>query len=69
VEASGAAAAVAQRLAPARHTLTQVREYPTERDVTGEEPAHRRFVCHCGSNIGGFLDVPDVTEYAACCPV
>ena len=22
------------------------------------------FVCHCGSNIGGWLDVPEVTEYA-----
>jgi heterodisulfide reductase subunit A-like polyferredoxin len=68
VEASGAAAAVAQRLAPARHTLTQVRGYPTERDVTGEEPRTGVFVCHCGSNIGGFLDVPDVTEYAKTLP-
>jgi heterodisulfide reductase subunit A len=38
VEASGAAAAVAQRLAPARHTLTSVQEYAQERDVAGEEP-------------------------------
>ncbi|MEE9151238.1 MAG: hypothetical protein V3U20_05310, partial [Thermoplasmata archaeon] len=22
------------------------------------------FVCHCGTNIGGFLDVPGVTRYA-----
>jgi len=26
------------------------------------------FVCHCGSNIGGFIDVPAVTEYAATLP-
>jgi heterodisulfide reductase subunit A len=22
------------------------------------------FVCHCGTNIGGVVDVPAVTEYA-----
>ena len=26
------------------------------------------FVCHCGSNIGGWLDVPAVSEYAATLP-
>ena len=26
------------------------------------------FVCHCGSNIGGFLDVPAVAEYARSLP-
>jgi heterodisulfide reductase subunit A len=26
------------------------------------------FVCHCGSNIAGFLDVEDVTEYSATLP-
>ena len=26
------------------------------------------FVCHCGSNIGGYLDVPGVAEYAATLP-
>jgi len=26
------------------------------------------FVCHCGTNIGGFLDVPEVTEYARSLP-
>ncbi|MHC4500431.1 MAG: FAD-dependent oxidoreductase, partial [Planctomycetota bacterium] len=64
VEASGAAASVARLLAPARHTLTQIQEYPLERDVSTEEPRIGVFVCHCGSNIGGFLDVPGVAEYA-----
>ena len=22
------------------------------------------FICHCGTNIGGILDVPNITEYA-----
>ncbi len=64
VDASGAAARAAGLLASARHTLTQKAEYPPERDVAGEEPRIGVFVCHCGSNIGGFLDVPDVAAYA-----
>jgi heterodisulfide reductase subunit A-like polyferredoxin len=62
VEASGAAARAASLLAPARHTLTRTPEYPPERDVSEEEPRIGVFVCHCGSNIGGFVDVPDVAE-------
>ncbi len=68
VEASGAAASVASLLAPARHTLTEVQAYPAERDVTGEVLRVGVFVCHCGSNIGGFLDVPGVAEYAKTLP-
>jgi len=68
VEASGAAAAVGGLLAPARWTSTQEMIYPPERDVVGEEPRVGVFVCHCGSNIGGFLDVPAVAEYAATLP-
>lgn len=68
VEASGAAAAAASRLSSARFTLTEVPEYPPERDIRGEAPRVGVFVCHCGSNIGGYLDVPAVTEYAASLP-
>jgi len=64
VEASGAAASVAARLAPARFQLTVTPQFPPEKDVSGEEPRIGVFVCHCGSNIGGYLDVPAVTEYA-----
>jgi heterodisulfide reductase subunit A len=48
--------------------LTTRKEYPPERDVMQEEPRVGVFVCHCGSNIGGFLDVPDVSEYAKTLP-
>jgi len=68
VEASGAAARAAGLLSPARHTLAQHAEYPPERDVSAEEPRVGVFVCHCGSNIGGFLDVPGVAEYARTLP-
>ena len=64
VEASAAAARAAGQLAIARHSLTRTPEYPPEREVTGEEERIGVFVCHCGSNIGGFLDVPGTAEYA-----
>ena len=68
IEASGAAAAAGGLLAAARGTLTRVIEYPPERDIRQEEPQVGVFVCHCGSNIGGFLDVPEVAEYAQSLP-
>ncbi len=64
VEASGAAAAAGGLLASVRGSLATHKEYPPERDVSAEEPRVGVFVCHCGSNIGGFLDVPGVAEYA-----
>ncbi|HDQ73940.1 MAG TPA: FAD-dependent oxidoreductase [Chloroflexi bacterium] len=64
VEASGAAAAAGSIVAPARWTQTEAVIYPPERDVSDEDPQIGVFVCHCGSNIGGYLDVPGVAEYA-----
>jgi heterodisulfide reductase subunit A-like polyferredoxin len=68
VEASGAAAMAETLLAPARGTLITPAEYPPERDTSKEEPKVGVFVCHCGSNIGGFLDVPEVAKYAESLP-
>jgi len=68
IEASGAAASVARLLASSRNTLTEVQEYPLERDISGERSKIGVFVCHCGTNIGGFLDVPGVAEYARTLP-
>jgi len=33
-----------------------------------DEPRVGVFVCHCGINIGGYLDVPDVVKYAETMP-
>jgi heterodisulfide reductase subunit A-like polyferredoxin len=68
VEASGAAAAAGELLAPARGTLTRLPEYPPERDVAGEAPRIGVFICHCGSNIAGYIDVPGVVEYTKTLP-
>jgi heterodisulfide reductase subunit A len=63
-QASAAAAKVMAGLADSRGTLTVDKEYPTEHDVVGVEPRVGVFVCHCGSNIAGVIDVEGVAEYA-----
>jgi len=68
IEASGAAAIAAQLLASARHTLTIRQAYPPERDISAEDPRAGVFVCHCGNNIGGYLDVPGVARFAQTLP-
>jgi len=62
VEASGAAAAVSAQIVESRNNLTTIAEYPPERDLGNEEPRIGVFVCHCGSNIAGFIDVEDVKQ-------
>jgi len=64
LEASGAAAQAGAMLRKSRGTLTREAVFPQERDVTSENPKVAVFVCHCGTNIGGYLDVPRVAEYA-----
>ncbi len=68
IEACGAAAAAGARLGSARFSLTREAEFPPERDVAGEGPRIGVFVCSCGSNIGGFVDVAGAAEYAAGLP-
>ncbi len=67
-EASGAACAAGRNLAPARHSLTKTVSLPAERDVLGEDPRVGVFVCKCGINIAGVIDVDDVSAYAANLP-
>jgi heterodisulfide reductase subunit A-like polyferredoxin len=67
-EASGAAAAVGSFLARARDTQTRKEHFPFVRDVTGEEAKTAVFVCHCGKNIAGTVDVKAVQEYAETLP-
>jgi heterodisulfide reductase subunit A2 len=68
IEASAAASAVGVQLAPARHTCTKSVEIPEEIDVSGQDPRIGVFVCNCGINIGGIVDVPAVEEYAGTLP-
>lgn len=68
VEASGAAGQAAALLSSARGMLAREPVYPPERDVSAEAPRLGVFVCHCGANIAGFLDAPDVADYARTLP-
>jgi len=65
VTASGAGSLCGQLLAHRRGKLDKEREYPAERDVSGEEPRVGVFVCHCGANIGRVVNVPSVVQYAS----
>ncbi|MFZ0050321.1 MAG: FAD-dependent oxidoreductase, partial [Desulfobaccales bacterium] len=68
MEASASAAAAGELLAPARGTQIKVRELPPEIDVAGQAPRVGVFVCNCGINIGGVINVPALAEYAATLP-
>ncbi|UCG45915.1 MAG: CoB--CoM heterodisulfide reductase iron-sulfur subunit A family protein, partial [Candidatus Bathyarchaeota archaeon] len=63
-QASAAASCVGELLSPVRGTLVEKKEFPKELDVRGQPPRIGVFVCHCGINIGGVVDVPSVVEYA-----
>ena len=64
-QASGAAAAASEALAASRGSMVGGKTYPNERPLDGEEPRIGVFVCRCGSNIGGVVDVAGLKEYAS----
>ncbi len=68
MQASGASSQVLGLLRDVRGSLIKPKEYPPEIDVTGQEPRVGIFVCQCGKNIGGIVDVPEVLEYAKTLP-
>jgi len=63
-QASGAAAKAGALLAGARGTQVSKKEYPPEIELDGSEPRVGVFVCSCGKNIGGVVDVDAVKGYA-----
>ena len=68
MEASAAAGAAASRLSDVRFTRVREKTFPPERDVTLEEPRIGVFVCNCGINIAGVVNVPEVAAYARTLP-
>ena len=64
MEASAAAHAATESLAQGRQSCTSEPPLPPEIDL-GNQPARVGvFVCNCGVNIGGIVDVPKVAAYA-----
>ncbi|MFZ0135375.1 MAG: FAD-dependent oxidoreductase [Desulfobacterales bacterium] len=68
VDASAAAGAAGEILASARFSATKTKEEIPETNVTGERPRIGVFVCRCGINIAGVVDVPAVRDYAKTLP-
>jgi len=68
MQASASASKVQSLLKEVRGSLTGPKQYPPEIDVTGQEPRIGVFVCHCGTNIAGVVNVPGVVEYAKSLP-
>jgi heterodisulfide reductase subunit A len=68
VDSSAAAAAAGEILASARNTETKAKEVVAETNVVGDRPRVGVFVCRCGINIAGVVDVPAVRDYAATLP-
>jgi len=62
-EASAAASSVGEFLSSERGTLVKTKEYPDELYVGGQPPRIGVFVCRCGINISGVVDVPSVVKF------
>jgi len=67
-QASAAAAAAAKDIAEFRGSEIVEKEYPEEIDVSDDFPRVGVFVCHCGINIAGVIDVKKVVDYAKSLP-
>uniref|UniRef100_A0A832EEX2 FAD-dependent oxidoreductase n=1 Tax=Desulfacinum infernum TaxID=35837 RepID=A0A832EEX2_9BACT len=67
-QASAAAASAQCLLAAARHTCTTPPVFIQETSHPGDIPRIGVFVCHCGINIAGVVDVKAVAAYAASLP-
>jgi heterodisulfide reductase subunit A-like polyferredoxin len=68
IESSGAAAAALSVIGEAKGTLTREKAYPQEMDVSKQKPRIGVFICSCGSNIAGVVDVKAVVDYAKTLP-
>ena len=67
-EASAAACLAGADLSEARGKDIDTVTLPDELDVENQDPRVGVFVCNCGINIGGIVDVPAVQEYADTLP-
>ncbi len=67
-QASGAASKAGGLISSVRGKLIVAKKYPPEKDVEEKEPRIGVFICHCGINIGGVVDVPRVVEYVKTLP-
>ncbi|HWR26636.1 MAG TPA: FAD-dependent oxidoreductase, partial [candidate division Zixibacteria bacterium] len=67
-QASGAASRALSLLFTERGTLIKEKKYPEEKDITGQDARIGVFICHCGKNIGGVANVPEIVKYVSTLP-
>ncbi len=68
VGASATAAEAARSLQKARWSSSKTKELPVETDLRGMAPRIGVFICHCGTNIAGVVEIAAVVEYARTLP-
>jgi heterodisulfide reductase subunit A len=68
MDSSAAAGVVGTQLAESRWSLTKTEHVPDEIDLQGKSSRVGVFVCRCGTNIAGVVDVPAVVEFAKTLP-
>jgi len=68
MQGSAAACLAAKHLPPTSGQPVAARTYPPEVSVSARPPRVGVFVCDCGINIRGVIDVPAVVEYAKTLP-
>ena len=68
IQASAAACRAAQHAPQVANAEDDDDIYPAPRDVSGEEAKVGVFICDCGENIGGLVNVTDLAAYAATLP-
>jgi len=64
IEAGSAAMSAGSAICEARNTLTKELPEHEERKIIGETPRIGVFICHCGINISGVIDVKGVRDYS-----
>ncbi|MFQ5823878.1 MAG: FAD-dependent oxidoreductase, partial [bacterium] len=68
IQGSATAGKVSALLSEARGSLVEEKTYPEQIDVSEKEPRIGVFVCHCGINIGGVVDVKEVVKFTKALP-
>ncbi len=67
-QASAAASEAVKDIFEVRGTKIIEKQYPEEKDVSNEDPHIGVFVCHCGINIAGVVDIKKIVEAAKTLP-
>ena len=67
-QASAAAAAASQSLQSVRNSMTREKVYPAETDIRDQAPRIGVFVCSCGLNIAGIIDVKALVAFSQTLP-